>query len=197
MHSCKVFSTSVLSLCKFLPASLESIFAVDPLTFQTVSSTPFQAIVRIVVIWCDAQSSRAQLGRSDWTAWQGVEYSDRLNQSLPQQIQSELFAWIQEDSSLLVQGISRSNLNSNTRRCCYLTNLEHFNLLYCQARALKHLETANMSTLKIQPHRCQPWFLTMQKRVCVTPGWNLQCMSILVVNPQGLSKIRRHARTTS
>lgn len=73
------------------------------------------------------------------------------------------------------------------------------NTLICsiaKARALKHLETPNMSTLKIQPHWCQPRFLTTQKRVCVTPGWNLQCMSILV-NPQGLCKIRRHARTTS
>lgn len=36
---------------------------------------------------CSKQS--LQLGRSDSTAWQGVEYSGRLNQSLPQQNQSE------------------------------------------------------------------------------------------------------------
>lgn len=35
--------------------------SLDLLTFQTVSSTPFQTVVHIVVIWCGAQSSRYNL----------------------------------------------------------------------------------------------------------------------------------------
>lgn len=60
-----VFLLSVFSLSSLTLHSFDSqfgfILAVDPWTFQTVSSTPFQAIVHIVVILCDARSSQYNL----------------------------------------------------------------------------------------------------------------------------------------